>query len=186
MTGIQLVFAPEGLRDQNPTQPRNLEALKNTSVLCLLSAGPRCTGQGDRDRMSHLAHVLERFVLGEVAFPELRTSLAHSVRFSAQPDGSLLIECLSGPLPLVTFSVHDILRMIAWYQERRISADALSTWASMLTLLDCFELVHSDSNAKEMILDALDTLSVPSVSRVLEGNGLQLLQRDLQRIAAVH
>ena len=117
--------------------------------------------------MTEVFDALSTFVRGRLSYEELREALHGVVEFSAQ-NGEERIRFLGPQLPTVDFEVSDVRRMLASYLRGDVTADQIATWATVVTLLGCFEIRQQSGESRSTAWEALQHLAAPSVSGALE------------------
>lgn len=114
-----------------------------------------------------VVHALQAFVAGQLDLPQLRSVLRGTVEFHS--DGTQDEIRISGPpLPTVHLTADDVRRVLRRYLAGEIDERHVAAWASVLTLLDCFEVVDDGTTSDSIVWQALHHLAVPWISGALE------------------
>lgn len=116
---------------------------------------------------------LIEFVQGRLAFANLREQLAEAVRLEIDPDGLAEIEFLMRPLPNVLLRIDDIRSALQRFKRNELSSHELALWASVITLLNCFDLDCADPGECTVVWNILDAIGVPIISNAHEPRAIE-------------
>jgi hypothetical protein len=110
-------------------------------------------------------------------FAQLRERLRGVAEFQSV-DGLESVQVLGEPLPEVTIHVRDVRRMLERFLSSEVSETEFAVWATVLTLLGCYEIEEEPGGNVTVAWSALHNFSAPTVSGALQrSNAEAWLQR---------
>jgi hypothetical protein len=106
---------------------------------------------------------LAAFVKGELSPESLVEALRPSVVFAQEADGAIRVDYVGAPIAHVTFTRSDVVRALDRAIAGQMSVEELSRWASLVTLLDFFDLESTEDDS-DAVWDTLDLIAHPEQS----------------------
>lgn len=129
--------------------------------------------------MTDTAGALASFVRGELTPEALLAGLEPRVVVSREDGTVLRVDYAGEPIPHVGFTRGDVQKALDRTISGETTLDALSGWANLMTLLDCFDLDPDGEVAGDVVWDVLSRISHPELSGVSDTFRLRELRDRL-------